>query len=594
MTAALVPPVLPARPAPAGDPGEWPAAERLTRLIRDATEELARPRGYEEAVALAAGCTVPELADLAVLALHRPDAGLRFEVAHRDPARAGPLRELLFHRSAALERAAAALASHPPVRSFHWIPHLSDRLALRYAEHQPELVELARRLELRSLLLLPLRAEHRALGVLALGRVGPGTRFSALEFAALRVLGNRIAAALQTAWLRGRVAAEHERRAAAESAARKWSQVFEHAPYGTAIVGEGRRLEAVNCAFALMHGFAGPEELVGRPLGALQPERPPERPRESPTDRVAYETRHRRADGSQFPALVTETALRTDGGRVQRAVTVQDLTDLKRAEERFHQAQRAESLGRLAGGIAHEINNMMTVVQGFADLLLLASDLPEHLRDDVEQIQRAADHAAGVVRQLLAFSRRQLLSPCPTHLDRLVAGTLPLLDPLLRPGIRVETRLGLPEGVRVRVDRAQLEQAIVNLALNARDAMPEGGTLTLATSVRHASREPGAGSGFEVPPGPYACLEVADTGVGMDPDTQRQIFDPFFTTKPVGSGTGLGLAQVYGIVKQSGGYIWVDSAAGKGTRFTIWLPVVEAEGRRPLERGRAEAGPEGA
>jgi CheY-like chemotaxis protein len=232
-----------------------------------------------------------------------------------------------------------------------------------------------------------------------------------------------------------------------------------------------------------------------------------------------------------------------------------------------------ESVGRLAGGVAHETNNQMSVVLGAADFILQRPDVPEAVRVDVEFIRKAAERTAAVTAQLLAFSRRQILKPEVLDLNAIVTNWEPVLRRVMGEDSGVVLRLARDIG-QVRADPGQLEQVLLNLALNARDAMPGGGTITVETcraelTGEYARLKPGTA----VRPGPYVVLAVSDTGHGMDKKTLGRIFEPFFTTKGVGKGTGLGLSTVYGIVKQSEGYIWVYSEPGLGTSFKIYLPL---------------------
>jgi signal transduction histidine kinase len=244
---------------------------------------------------------------------------------------------------------------------------------------------------------------------------------------------------------------------------------------------------------------------------------------------------------------------------------------LRKTEEQLRQAQKMEAVGRLAGGVAHDINNMMTVVTGFSDLLLRAPPRDEQQqRGILEEIKKAGERAVTVARQLLAFSRKQMVQPVVLDLNGVVTGLDKMLRSLVREDIRLTTLLD-PALHPVKADLGQIEVVILNLAANARDAMPRGGTLTIETANAEldASFWP---NDFEAQPGPYACLAVTDTGSGMDERTRAHLFEPFFTTKEVGKGTGLGLATVYGVVKQSGGQIAVYSEPGRGTTFKIYLP----------------------
>jgi PAS domain S-box-containing protein len=250
-----------------------------------------------------------------------------------------------------------------------------------------------------------------------------------------------------------------------------------------------------------------------------------------------------------------------------------DVTERRMAQERLRQAHRMESVGRLAGGVAHETNNQMSVVLGAADFILQRPDVPEAVRVDVEFIRKAAERTAAVTAQLLAFSRRQILKPEVLDLNAIVSNWEPVLRRVMGEDTGVVLRLGRDIG-QVRADPGQLEQVLLNLALNARDAMPRGGTITIeSSSVELSGEYARLKPGTAVRPGRYAVLAVSDTGHGMDKETLSHIFEPFFTTKGVGKGTGLGLSMVYGIVKQSDGYVWVYSEPGLGTSFKIYLPV---------------------
>jgi PAS domain S-box-containing protein len=262
-----------------------------------------------------------------------------------------------------------------------------------------------------------------------------------------------------------------------------------------------------------------------------------------------------------------------EGRAVYLAGVCTDVTERRMAEERLRQAHRMESVGRLAGGVAHETNNQMSVVLGAADFILTRADVPEAVRVDVEFIRKAAERTAVVTGQLLAFSRRQILKPEMLDLSVLVKGWEPVLRRIMGEDSAVTLSLSSDLGL-VRADPGQLEQVLLNLALNARDAMPHGGEISIETfraelDGPYARLKPDA----TVRPGEYVVLAVSDTGYGMNKETLSHIFEPFFTTKGVGRGTGLGLSTVYGIVKQSEGYVWAYSEPGQGTTFKIYLPV---------------------
>jgi PAS domain S-box-containing protein len=262
--------------------------------------------------------------------------------------------------------------------------------------------------------------------------------------------------------------------------------------------------------------------------------------------------------------------LSSDGSARQVLGVATDITERKQLEDQFRQAHKMEAVGRLAGGVAHDFNNVLTIIRAQTEFLLtdLATDDPR--RADVLEIQNAADRAAAFTRQLLAFSRRQLLQPVVLELNEVITGMEMMVRRLMGEDVVLHTKLH-PNLPRVWADPGQLQQVILNLAVNARDAMPQGGTLLVETSVvelddHYPRQHPSA------KPGVHVVLVVTDTGCGMDPATRSRIFEPFFTTKEPGKGTGLGLSTVYGIVKQSGGHIWVYSEIDRGTTFKLYFP----------------------
>ena len=274
--------------------------------------------------------------------------------------------------------------------------------------------------------------------------------------------------------------------------------------------------------------------------------------------------------------------LAKDGARNGWVVIIRDVSErleqqeaLRRQEEQLRRSQKMEAVGRLTGGIAHDFNNLLTVILGYAKLLKEglphAADDPEALRSDVDGIQKAAMRSAALTRQLLAFSRHQMLEPRVVDVNEIVADMEKMIRRLVSDDVRTQVDLAA-NPAHVLVDPSQLEQVLMNLVVNARDAMPDGGRLAIRTEVRNV--EAGHVEGHEgVEPGAFVAIVVRDTGVGMSRDVVERVFEPFFTTKGVGQGTGLGLSTVYGIVAQSGGFIDLDSAEGRGTTFTVYLPV---------------------
>jgi PAS domain S-box-containing protein len=288
----------------------------------------------------------------------------------------------------------------------------------------------------------------------------------------------------------------------------------------------------------------------------------------------------RRKDGGEFPVEISLSPVETTDG-LQVFATVVDITARKVAETQLVQAQKLESIGRLAGGIAHDFNNMLFAILGYAELLSqdLAPDRRAHLDPEtalrsVSGISQAAERAATLTQQLLAFSRRQVVTPRVMDLNDAVRAVEPMLHRLIGENLRLVVKLD-SAAHRLRADPGQLDQILVNLVVNARDAMPEGGIVTIETG-NAVFDEPYGLEHFEVTPGSYVMLAVSDTGQGMDKETRLHIFEPFFTTKEVGKGTGLGLATIYGIVRQAGGHIWLYSEPGRGTTFKLYFPQVDA------------------
>ena len=298
-----------------------------------------------------------------------------------------------------------------------------------------------------------------------------------------------------------------------------------------------------------------------------------------PGGRVDVAARVRHKDGTWRYLEGVFTNLLDDPSVAAIVNNYRDATERRSLEQQVIQAQKMEAVGRLAGGVAHDFNNILTAIGGYTDLLLADLPLDDPRRQDVDEIHRAADRAAALTQQLLAFSRRQVLQPKVINVNALVVNVEKMLRRLIGEDVQLEAALAEDVG-RVRADPGQLEQVLVNLAVNARDAMPGGGRLTIETS----NIELDAAYATEhrtVAPGPYVLIAVSDTGTGMSADTQSHIFEPFFTTKEVGKGTGLGLATVYGIVKQSGGSIWVYSELGHGTTIKVYFPRVD-EPAEPL------------
>ncbi len=404
--------------------------------------------------------------------------------------------------------------------------------------------------------------------------------------------------------------AEINERARAEKQLRRLAMIVEQAGEGVGMVDMDGTLRFVNKAFAKMHGYTDPDQLIGRHMSVFHTE---EQMREQvlpflerarkPGVHVG-EVWHVRADGSPFPTEMSVNLLMGENdesiGYIGFAI---DITERKQAEEekarlegQLLQAQKMEAVGQLAGGVAHDFNNILTAILGNAELA--RSALEERQADtlivkSLRQIETNAQRASRLTRQLLAFSRRQVAQPEVLNLNDVLDHTRGLLSQLASESITLEYLLA-PDLGHVRADATQIEQIVLNLVVNAQDAMPDGGQLTVLTEEIDLD-EAYAAATPEASVGPHVVLSIADTGRGMDEATLEHIFEPFFTTKPIGKGTGLGLSTVYGIVRQSGGHITVSTGPGRGTTFKIFLPRVDSSAAKPAvarSSARAPAGTE--
>jgi len=376
-------------------------------------------------------------------------------------------------------------------------------------------------------------------------------------------------------------------RAALRASEASYAHLVERAPVGIYRSSPAGRFLSVNAALVRILGYDSAADVLrldmARDVYADPAERQRLLDRDTYTDREYddVEATWKRKDGRLLSVQLSVRAVRKGAGEVEYYETfVRDVTEQRRLQQQLVQSQKMEAVGRLAGGIAHDFNNLLTVITSYSDLLLQDLGGEDPKREDVEQVRKAAEGAAALTRQLLAFSRQQVLAPRVVSLSVVVQGVEKMLRRVIGEDVDLVTALDLNVG-SVKADVGQLEQVLMNLAVNARDAMPTGGKLTIETAnVEHDpdyAREREAALLRR-----FVMLAVSDTGIGMDEATKARIFEPFFTTKEPGKGTGLGLATVYGIVQQSGGFIWVYSEPGHGTTFKIYLPQVEA----PLE-GRA-------
>ena len=373
------------------------------------------------------------------------------------------------------------------------------------------------------------------------------------------------------------------------------SALLESASQGIISIDQSGRIILANQSAESMFGYTR-EELLGARVEMLLPE---SKRGVHSRDRDDYFTRPRvrhmgigmdlsgrRKDGVEFPVEVSLSYVEIDG-TVLAIAFVSDISQRKRLEEQLMHAQKMEAVGRLAGGVAHDFNNMLTVISGYNRMILDDLSTLDPLRGYAEEILKAADRAGALTNQLLAFSRRQIMQPRVINVNHVIGQTEKMLHRLIGEDIELALALS-PEVGNIKADPNHVEQALVNLAVNARDAMPLGGRLTIETGNVHLD-ETYAKTHMGVNPGDFVMIAVSDNGHGMDGETRRRIFEPFFTTKEKGKGTGLGLATVYGMVKQTGGDIWVYSEPGQGTTFKLYFPVVAEPLTEPLTSDTEQA-----
>ena len=360
----------------------------------------------------------------------------------------------------------------------------------------------------------------------------------------------------------------------------RWYTIFNDAVVGIALLNKKGYLFDCNPALERMLGYSHDELSRMSFLDFTRPD-------DAETDLILYneliegqrefvrkEKLYVRKDGQLVWGNLTASIIHGEQGQEPFVVAmVEDITERKVLEERLRQSQKLEAVGQLAGGIAHDFNNMLTAIIGYSELGLRKLQAADPLRHTFEEINRAGARAASLTGQLLAFSRKQILQPKVLDLNSIISSIQSMLERLIGEDIVLQTKLEPALG-SVKADPGQMEQVILNLVLNARDAMPRGGNLTIETSNLHLEEEY-IETQMRLQPGSYVRLVVSDNGSGIDEKTQARIFEPFFTTKEMGKGTGLGLSTVYGVVKQSGGHIWVYSESGHGTTFKIYLPLVD-------------------
>jgi two-component system cell cycle sensor histidine kinase/response regulator CckA len=447
--------------------------------------------------------------------------------------------------------------------------------SLLSAEH----AEIVEALDIRSLLALPLAIPGRLLGMVGLVRTGPAWQaFTEEDEAVARNLAEHAALAIFNAQLLESRQREIEERKRAEERARRFEALIQHSGDFIAMASLDGRVMFVNEAGKQLLGISADADLSQLDLTAFHTEAGMKRAaviRESGRYQGPGQLRHF-VTGELIDTQVSSFLVRDANGEPFGFATVQhDMREMKSLEAHVRQTQRLEALGRLAGGIAHDFNNILSVILSYSTILLADLKPGTPACEDVQEIHAAGERAARLTRQLLAFSRRQVLEPRIVDLNEVVLGMDKMTRRLLGEDIVLKVELSPTLG-RVKVDVGQVEQVILNLALNARDAMPNGGALTITTTNVDSSPKPG-----EPTPARRVRLTVSDTGGGMDEATKQRVFEPFFTTKASGKGTGLGLATVFGVVDQSGGEISVTSELGRGATFVIHLPRCDEEPHVP-------------
>jgi two-component system, cell cycle sensor histidine kinase and response regulator CckA len=417
-----------------------------------------------------------------------------------------------------------------------------------------------------SYMCVPLMSREQPWGAITLTTAGE-RRFGPADVDLAAELARRAATTVETSRLLESLANSEER----------YRLLFEVNPLPMWVYdAETLRFLAVNEAAVRHYGYTR-QEFLGMDITDIRPREDVEtlltdlQARGGPGSPTPGTWRHQKKDGTLIDVEITAGKVTFEGRRAALVLS-HDVTERLQLEERLGQAEKMEAIGRLAGGVAHDFNNLLTVISGYTEILLAKADMPG--REQLAEVAHAAEQAAGLTRQLLAFSRRQVLHPRVLDLNDIVAGMEPMVRRIIGDDVSVGVRLA-PGLAPVEADQAQLERVILNLAANARDAMPEGGRLTIETQNVELDEDYVASRG-EGTAGQNVLLAVSDTGVGMSEEVQRHLFEPFFTTKGPGAGTGLGLSTVFGVVKQSGGSIFVYSEEGRGTTFKIYLPAATA------------------
>jgi PAS domain S-box-containing protein len=449
---------------------------------------------------------------------------------------------------------------------------------------------------IRCWLGVPLVVQDQCIGLLNLDKDEPGY-FTPHDAELALAFANQAAQAITHARLFQEIQQELAERKRTEGQLQKLSHAVEQSPNSVIITNKDGNIEYVNRKFTEITGYTSEEVLGNNPRVLKSGETPPGEYETLWKTIIAGEEwrgefHNKKKNGELFWEHASISPVRNGDGTITHFVAIkEDISSRKNLEAQLRQAQKMEAIGRLAGGIAHDFNNLLTAINGYSDLVLNRLGKTDPLRKDLGEIRKAGERAAALTRQLLAFSRKQMMQPRLLDLNQVVGDMDKMLRRLIGEDIELALQLD-PHLGYVKADPGQIEQVIMNLVINARDAMPHGGKLVIETrnvefKAAHAKTQE------EMNTGSYVKVAVTDTGSGMDPETQSHIFEPFFTTKEKGKGTGLGLSTAYGIIKQSGGHILVSSSPGHGSSFQVYLSSVEAEPEAASVKGTAAKQPSG-
>lgn len=470
-----------------------------------------------------------------------------------------------------------------------WVMRQRQPLMLEGAVNDQRFAPVCPHPEITSSISIPMQVANKVVGTININAVKRLRPFTLAQMKVLTILAGTAAAALESASLYTQVRRAEE----------NYRSIFENAVEGIFQITPERKFITANPSLARILGYDSPEEImttitdVGSQL-YVNPElaNVVGKTLEVSGTVKGFEFEAYRKDQQKIWLSLNMRLVRDKRRRVLFSEgTVEDISERKHLEEQLRQSQKMEAIGQLAGGVAHDFNNLLTAINGYSSLALQRTNQDERIRSYLEEIRKAGDRAANLTRQLLAFGRKQMLKPLPLNLNDVVSDMNKMLRRLIGEDIRFEAKLD-PALKKIKADPGQIEQVLVNLVINSRDAMPQGGSLMLETRNFEVDHEY-VRKHLGVPAGSYVMLAVSDTGCGMNSETKARIFEPFFTTKDKGKGTGLGLSTVYGVVKQSGGNIWVYSEPGKGTTIKVYLPQLNTPEETPEIRPVETSAPAG-